>query len=699
MMHCIALAGNPNTGKTTLFNRLTGAQARVGNYPGVTVELAHAELDLGAGAGVVQVVDVPGSYSLVARSHEEQVAIDALLGLEGAPRPELVVMVVDATNLSRNLYLVLQAQELGLNIVVALTMIDEAGESAPDPGVLSSLLGCPVIPVIARTGHGVDELKRCLVERLRARAEAGLRFAPSPRLRAQIDVVRASLPASWPSSDGLALWVLMSVGDGDELILPEAVRSAAELALVDDEAAKALDEECVRARYAFIDQHVRVPEKRTHAQQLTHKVDAVMIHPVWGFALFLLVNLLLFQALFSWSAPAIDAVETAFAWLGRTVSELLGDNFISELITGGVIGGVGSVVVFLPQILLLFFFVGLMEDSGYMARVAYLMDRVMKALGLHGRAFVPMLSGFACAVPAIMATRTMERQRDRLLTMLVVPLMTCSARLPVYTLIIGALYSPTAKWFGIPVQSGLMVMLYLFSVTISLIAAWVLSKTILPAQGTALILELPPYRIPRLQDVGRMMWQRARAFLTEAGSVILVCSVVLWVLLHFPQTPHSVQPPPAADTAQQAELPETWRIQHSYAARLGKAIEPVIAPLGFDWKIGVGLIGAFAAREVFVATMGIVYDVGGEADETSDGLRDKLRQERRADGTPTYTPLVGLSLLIFFALACQCMSTLAVVRRETHSLRWPIFLFSYMTLLAWCSSFAVYQIGRALGLS
>jgi ferrous iron transport protein B len=277
--------------------------------------------------------------------------------------------------------------------------------------------------------------------------------------------------------------------------------------------------------------------------------------------------------------------------------------------------------------------------------------------------------------------------------------MTCSARLPVYTLIIGALYSPTAKWFGIPVQSGLMVMLYLFSVAVSLLAAWVLSKTVLPAQGSALILELPPYRIPRLRDVARMMWQRARAFLTEAGSVILTCSVVLWVLLHFPQTPHDVQPTSqAAATAEQAELPETWRIQHSYAARLGKAIEPVIAPLGFDWKIGIGLIGAFAAREVFVATLGIVYDVGGEADETSDGLRDKLRQERRPDGTPTYTPLVGFSLLIFFALACQCMSTLAVVRRETHSLRWPIFLFSYMTVLAWCASFSIYQIGRALGL-
>jgi ferrous iron transport protein B len=704
---CIALAGNPNTGKSTLFNRLTGAQVRVGNYPGVTVELAHAELELTAGAGKVKVIDVPGSYSLVARSNEEQVAIDALLGLEGAPRPDLVVMCVDATNLSRNLYLVLQAQELGLNLVIALTMMDEAGKSAPDPKQLSGLLGCPVIAVVARTGQGVDELKRAMTERLTARAEPSLRFTPSPGLRSQIDAVRASFPSSWPGSDGLALWVLMSVGDGDELTLPEAVRGAAQRALGDDDSAKALDDECVQARYAFIDQHVKVPEARTEAQQFTRRVDGVLIHPLWGFALFLLVHLLLFQALFSWSEPMIGAVEDAFAWLATTVGELLGDNVFSELIQGGVIGGVGAVVVFLPQILLLFFFVGLMEDSGYMARVAYLMDRVMKAMGLHGRAFVPMLSGFACAVPAIMATRTMERKRDRLLTMMVVPLMTCSARLPVYTLIIGALYSPTAKFLGISVQSGLMVALYLFSVVISLIAAFVLSKTVLPtAQGSALILELPPYRIPRLPDVSRMMWQRARAFLTEAGTVILAASIVLWMLLNFPRTDHTLAMAVAkADTVatQQNEVlpepPETDRLQHSYAARLGKAIEPAIAPLGFDWKIGIGLIGAFAAREVFVATMGIVYSVGSDADETSEGLRDKLREEKRADGTPAYTPLVGLSLLIFFALACQCISTLAVVKRETHGYRWPVFLFAYMTALAWLASFAVYQVGRAIGLS
>ena len=710
----IALAGNPNTGKSTLFNRLTGAQARVGNYPGVTVELASATLVLGDGTHA-ELVDVPGSYSLNARSRDEQVAIEALLGLSGSRRPSLVVLCVDATNLSRNLYFVLQAQELGLNVVVALTMIDEAGESGPDAATLAGQLGCPVVGVVARTGQGVAQLKQVLLEQLgaatagtrgeaaRAPAGSGLRFTPTPRLATRIAAVRAAFPDDWPSSDGLALWALMSIGDGDELELPAAVRSAVERAVPDAAIGGTLDEECARARYAWIDERITPPPGKTQSRLLTDRVDAVLIHPVWGFSLFLLVNLLLFQALFSWSSPAITGIEEIFAWISRHSYQLLGHSVLTELLVEGVIGGAGSVVVFLPQILLLFFFVGLMEDSGYMARVAYLMDRIMKAMGLHGRAFVPMLSGFACAVPAIMATRTMERQRDRLLTMMVVPLMTCSARLPVYTLVIGALFSPEASWYGIPVQSGLMVAMYLFSVAVALIAAWVLSKTLLPASSSALILELPPYRLPRLPDVARMMWQRARMFLSEAGTVILACSVVLWFLLNFPRdeqtdTAQGGHVAIHAQVSQEAEqLPESNQIQHSYGARLGKAIEPAIAPLGFDWKIGIGIIGAFAAREVFVATMGVVYSVGDDVDEQSEGLRDKLRNEKKPNGEPAYTPLVGLSLLVFFALACQCISTLAVVKRETRSYKWPAFLLVYMTVLAYVASFTLFQGGRLLG--
>ncbi len=699
----IALAGNPNTGKTTLFNRLTGAQARVGNYPGVTVELATAELALAKDR--VLVVDVPGSYSLAARSREEQVAIDALLGLGGAPRPELVVCCVDATNLSRNLYFVLQAQELGLKLVVALTMIDEAAADAPDAERLSALLGCPVVGVIARTGHGVDELKRAVERQLSAEAPPPqLRFEPSPQLRAQIDTIKASLPSGWPATDGLALWALTSAGSGDELALPASLRDALARTVPDDEAGCAIDDEAVQARYAWIDANIEPPKGETQARKLTERVDKVLIHPVFGFAIFIAIQVVLFKALFSWAEPIMDLIEGAFAALGEQVQGLLGDNLFSELIVEGVIGGAGSVVVFLPQILFLFFFVGLMEDSGYMARVAYLMDRIMKSMGLHGRAFVPMLSGFACAVPAIMATRTMERQRDRLLTMMVVPLMTCSARLPVYTLIIGALFSPTAEVLGVPVQSGLMVAMYLFSVVIALLAAWVLSKTMLPATSSALILELPPYRLPRVGDVLRMMWERAKAFLDTAGTIILGVSIALWFLLNFPRQPDETHTGHVAIHADSAsahdaagELPKSELLNHSYGARLGHAIEPVIAPLGFDWKIGVGIIGAFAAREVFVATMGVVYAVGEDADEESVSLREKLRSEAKPNGEPVYTPLVGLSLMVFFALACQCVSTLAVVKRETRSWRWPIFLLTYMTALAWLCSFAVYQGGKLLG--
>ncbi|MET0340783.1 MAG: ferrous iron transport protein B [Polyangiales bacterium] len=698
----IALAGNPNTGKTTLFNRLTGAQGRVGNYPGVTVELETATIALPAPLGVTDVVDVPGSYSISARSREEQVAIDALLGLEGAPRPALVVLCVDATNLSRNLYFVLQAQELGLNVLVALTMIDEADGAEALPATLAALLGCPVVGVVARTGQGVDALKDAIVAQLAHTAEPALRFTPSASLRARIDQVRAAFPASWPASDGLALWALMSIGDGDELDVPDAVRSAVAAAVPTPEAGAQIDDEAVTQRYAWIDANVTPPSEKTKTRALTERVDSVLIHPIWGFALFLLVNLALFQALFSWSEPAMNAVEALFAWIAESTTAALGQSLPVALLTEGVIGGVGSVVVFLPQILLLFFFVGLMEDSGYMARVAYLMDRIMKSMGLHGRAFVPMLSGFACAVPAIMATRTMERQRDRLLTMMVVPLMTCSARLPVYTLIIGALFSPESTWLGIPVQGGLMVAMYLFSVAVALLAALVLSKTVLKATASALILELPPYRLPRLPDVLRMMWQRARAFLSEAGTVILACSVVLWVLLNFPRQPEQQHEigvgPRVMASASEDESAKSEQLRESYAGRIGHAIEPVIRPLGFDWKMGIGILGAFAAREVFVATMGIVYAVGEDADEESESLRDKLRAETKPDGTPAYTPLVGLSLLVFFALACQCVSTLAVVKRETRGYRWPIFLLTYMTALAWLASFAVYQGGRLFGL-
>ncbi len=694
----VLFLGNPNTGKTTLFNRLAGTNLRVGNYPGVTVETSSARVDL-AGRATAEIVDLPGTYSICGRSAEERIAIDALLGI-GVPHPDAVVLVGDATQLRRSLYLALQVAELGVPLVLALNMADEVDALGADLDVagLSARLGVPVVAVSARTGRGLDDLLARLAFVLEdgARGRSEYRTEIDGRLEAAAmeaaDLVDGWIHVGDERRRALGLWALMSVDPADdEEGAPAdvardvgALRDRVEVGGVD------IDAVITAARYATIDglldELLVMPEG---ARALTDRVDRVLVHPVWGFASFLLLMTLLFQGLFSWSDPAIGLVETVFGLLSDGAAAVLPDGLFEDFVTGGLIAGVGAVVVFLPQILLLFLLIGLMEDSGYMARVAYLMDRIMKAVGLHGRAFVPLLSGFACAVPAILATRTMERKRDRLLTMLVVPLTTCSARLPVYTLLIAALLPATLGEGGLPVQGLVLASLYVLSIVTALVAAAILGRTLLKGGREPLLLELPPYRLPRAATVVRMMWDRSKVFLTDAGTVILACTVVLWFLLTFPLVEPGQVPAGAA--------PETYALEQSYAADLGKAIEPVIEPLGYDWKIGVGLIGSFAAREVFVATMGVVYGVGAEVDEGSEPLRDRIREARRPDGSLVYTPLVGLSLMVFFAFAAQCMSTLAAVKRETGGYKWPVFMVVYMTVLAWVASFVVYQGGVLLG--
>ena len=713
----VLLVGNPNTGKTTLFNRLTGQNARIGNYPGITVERRSGDLTLDADGAqrTVCVVDVPGAYSLSARSAEEQIALSAVLGWAENPRPDLCIVVVDAGQLARNLYLVTQLLELDVQVLLALNMIDEVRDNPPNVSELSRFLGVPCVATDARHGTGLSELKRAIGAALALPPRTALRIAYPSALESDLERVAAALPSEWSESKArsraLALWALTSIEVDDELQGIDPALRARCLSVRAQADARDIDQEVIAARYALIDAELPklYPRLEAHPKKrkTSERVDRVLLHPVFGFAIFIGLMLLMFQSLFSWSDPAIRLIEFCTSACANFVEAHVPESIVRDLVTRGVIGGVGNVVVFLPQILLLFFCIGILEDSGYMARVAFLMDRIMKALGLHGRAFVPMLSGFACAVPAILATRTMERQRDRLLTMLVVPLMTCSARLPVYTLIIGALFPPSRLFGWLPVQGLLMIAMYLFSTFITLIAAGVLGRTAVKGRRIPLILELPPYRLPSLTGTLSMMWRRAAMFLKEAGSGILVFTILLWALLSFPRPAQLDQPSAPAiaihqqgtlDPAQQAHAPapQPSPIEQSYGGRLGKAIEPVLRPLGFDWKIGVGLIGAFAAREVFVSTLGLVYGIG-DADENTTPLRDKIRQEQAADGSPAYSPLMGLSLMVFFALSCQCVSTLMVVHRETRSIRWPLFMFGYMTTLAYVASLLVYQGGRLLG--
>ncbi|MBK8974813.1 MAG: ferrous iron transport protein B [Planctomycetes bacterium] len=721
----IALAGNPNAGKTTLFNRLTGSSAKVANHPGITVDIEEGRWALPA-RGVATLVDVPGAYSLSAHSSEERVAIAAIAGLPPCQRPNAVVVVADATELARHLYLVLQILELDLPSVLALTMVDrlERGGQDVDTDALSQALGVPVVRVCVHRDRGILELGRA-IESVLAEGWRPAHRDPFPEpapLHADVEAIAAAVPPDWHAQDpvrarALARWALLTSDEPDATsgLPPQLIAAAHARRTAAHAAGRDVDAEMIGARYAWIDERLRrfVRTAPGAGRTRSERVDDLLLHPVAGFTIFAALMTLVFQALFVGADPFIGWIEDGVAALAASVSGWLGDGLLRDFLVGGVIEGVGAVLVFLPQILLMFLFLGLLEDTGYMARIVFLMDRVMKSVGLHGRAFVPLMSGFACAVPAILATRTMERRRDRLLTMLVVPLMTCSARLPVYGLLIAALYPIGSER---PLTQGLlMAAMYVFSVVVALAAAAVFGRTLLRGKQPPLVQQMPPYRLPNIGTVWKGMLRRAGVFVREAGTVILLCTIGMWALLSFPR---ELAPPVrgafdaqrAEARAQAAEDPsdttearlvarlgaidaeeEGARLRASWAGRLGHTLEPAIAPLGFDWEIGVGLIGAFAAREVFVSTMAIVYGLDGDQDETSVPLRVKLREQRRPDGTRVFTPRTILSLLVFFALACQCLSTLAAARRESGGYAWPLFMFGYMTVLAWVTSFVTYQ--------
>ncbi|HJL16484.1 MAG TPA: ferrous iron transport protein B [Sandaracinaceae bacterium LLY-WYZ-13_1] len=719
----VALAGNPNAGKTTLFNALTGARARTGNYPGITVDRRTGPWRLGEGAEA-ELLDVPGTYSLSARSPEEQVAVEAVLPADGAP-PDVVVVVADATALERHLYLALQIVETGRPTVLALNMMDEARAAgiAIDREALAEAMGAEVVPIVASRGEGLEALRAAV--RRQAGAPAATR-PPEPVDGAVADdvaEVEAVLAEQRPDDSpgerrARALWALLSLGDDELEGVPARLREVTDAVHARAEAAgRNLDREIIAGRYARIDAWVLAAVTADGHGRAgrpgTERLDAVLTHPVAGVLVFALVMYLLFEALFAWSDPLIGLIEAGVGWAQGLAAAVLPDGPLEGLLVDGVLAGVGNVVVFVPQIALLFVFIAVLEDSGYLARVAFVIDRVMRGVGLHGKAFVPLLSGFACAIPAVMATRTIESRKDRLVTMLALPLMSCSARLPVYALVIAVVFATDERLFGVlSIGAVVLFAMYALSVVATLGAAAVLRRTVLKGPRPPLVLELPPYRMPGARNVASAVGRRVKSFLVDAGTIILAITIVLWALLSFPRS--------EAITAEHAELREEARVElsgealkarlarvdaleseaqlrHSAAGRLGHFIEPALAPLGFDWRIGVGLIGSFAAREVLVSTLGIVWGIGEEADEESVPLREALREAERPDGSKLFTPLSGLALMVFFVLAAQCMSTLAVVRRESGSWKWPLLMLGYMTVLAYVGAWITYQGGQLLG--
>lgn len=615
----IALAGLPNCGKTSLFNALTGSRQKVANYPGVTVERKEGAIALPDGR-TLRVLDLPGTYSLDARTPDEAITRDVLLGkVQGEEPPIALVAVADATNLERNLGLVLELRDLNVPLVLALNMMDLARKRGLELDLerLSSELGIPVVPTVAVKNLGLSELLSA------------------------VDRALGATPAAAPRTE----W-------------------------------KRSDFALVRARFSEVDRILKASTKKSGTPELwTERLDRVFLHPVLGFIVLAAVLAFMFQAIFSWASIPQGWIEQGVGAFGAWVGSLLADGPLKSLLVDGAIAGVGSVLVFLPQILILFSFILVLEDSGYLARAAFIMDRVMGGVGLHGRAFIPLLSSFACAIPGILSTRTIANPRDRLATILVAPLTTCSARLPVYTLLVGA-FIPDRPFFGpFRMQGAVLFGLYLAGTIAPLTMAWLFRRTILRGPKPPLLMELPTYKVPSVRGVVLGLLERAKIFLRRAGTVILSLSVLVWFLSSYPA------PPATAPSPVDGGVPA---IHYSYAGKLGHAVEPLLKPLGFDWRVGIALIPGFAAREVMVSALGTVYALEGDEAQVEKALGERL--------AVSWSLATALSLIVWYIFAPQCLSTLAVVRRETNTWKWPLFLLGYMTALAYVASFATFHI-------
>ncbi len=703
-----ALVGNPNAGKSSVFNQLTGLRQKVGNFPGVTVDKKLGSITFKSEKGskedstTVNIIDLPGTYSLYPNSQDERIVLNILSNPNDANYPDAVIYVADLTNLERHLLLFTQLKDLNLPIILCINMIDIAEEQGVhfDRNALSEQFNVEVVTLNGRTGEGIEDLKAAMEEMLKAvpPPQYKMFYQPNQIELKAAEAIRLILPKVDNTYRAILLahhyWELPFLNGGEKLTIRNIVETHhfEDLRLQITETLQRFD------RLRPVLEKVFVKDKNTNAS-LTDKIDRIVTHHVMGPIIFFAILFFIFQSIFSLATLPMDWIEGGFNQVNSALKNALPDNILTSLLTDGIIAGLSGVLVFIPQIGILFFLISLLEEVGYMARTVYLFDRIMQKVGLNGRSIVALVSGGACAIPAIMSTRTISNWKERLITILVTPFISCSARIPVYALLVGFVV-PSENWFGLNKQGLVFTGLYLLSIVTALSAAYLLKKILKTNETTFLAIELPEYRMPHWKNVFFTVYEKVKSFVMEAGKIIIMVSIVLWFLASFgPGDKIQIAEENARKVATEKQMNEqqtddyiaSQKLQVSYAGYLGKAFEPAIKPLGFDWKIGIALISSFAAREVFVGTMAIIYSVGSSKDDDSS-IREQMKKELREDGTPMYSMATALSLLIFYVFAMQCMSTLAVVKRETKSWKWPIIQFAFMSALAYLGSFIVYNL-------